>query len=591
METPTTSTTPKNNSCSCQRRRVLQSQPYNIIRQNFQFLSVAMMTVLLLSRSTTSGCMAWISSLPAHMSSSTSHRHRLSSKAIFYNEKLLANRRKYYPTITGRLFSSSQVIQENNSSIKNNSNDTDATATSTAELLAQREQRKRQKAEARKRRRQLIGKAKAMDHGQPGVVTYQIPRNNSTGQYVAASGLPDRTKPFTVLGIESSCDDTGAAIVRSDGVILGEALASQNDIHEEWGGVVPGLARDAHVEQIDGVVETALRRAGLDSVDQVDAIGVTVGPGLEICLRVGATKARELAIQYQKPFVGVHHLEAHILMARLPLEEHNNNLQHESIVLPATLETHASTRTMDFPFLALLVSGGHCQILKCLDVGKYSILGGTYDDSLGEAFDKTARLLGLPVGGGGGPALEKLAKEGDSKAIALPVPLQKRKDCDFSFAGLKTAVRRAAEKLCGAEQNGSVEDLLSHEDKANIAASFQNTAIKHIEQRLERAMKLVDKQQQEAGGVKIRSLAVVGGVAANQELRSRLEAMCERLSEGEGGEDWKMFVPPPRLCTDQGSMSAWAAIERLMVGSSDDPNNQEVYARYPFSLEHENNSS
>ena len=483
---------------------------------------------------------------------------------------------------SSRLFSvdvssSAPPIQEQN----NNQN-----ATEIAQL---REERKQKKAAAKSKRRQLIGLAKAMDHGQPGVVTYRLARETTSAGdsdehesvYAAASGLPDRTKPFTVLGIESSCDDTGAAVIRSDGVILGEALASQHDIHEEWGGVVPGLARDAHVEKIDGIVDLAIQRAGLESVAQVDAIGVTVGPGLEICLRVGATKARELALEHNKPFVGVHHLEAHILMARLPLE---GTSAADQVVIPATSQTHDSSRTMDFPFLALLVSGGHCQILKCLDIGKYSIVGGTLDDSLGEAFDKVARMLGLPVGGGGGPAVEALAKEGDPKSVALPIPLQKRKDCDFSFAGLKTAVRRAAEKMCDTEQDGSVEELLTDKDKANIAASFQHTAIRHIEQRLERAMKMVEQDET----VKIRSLAVVGGVAANQELRSRLEALCARLSEEqETDEDaWKMFVPPPRLCTDQGSMSAWAAVERLMVGSSDDPTHQEVHARYPFSLEH-----
>lgn len=472
-----------------------------------------------------------------------------------------------YQTSSIRLFSSTSPIQQKNAT----------------EVSLLREERKKKKAAAKSKRRKLIGLAKAMDHGQPGVVTYRLPLDSNSGsKYVAASGLPDRTKPFVVLGIESSCDDTGAAVVRSDGVILGEALASQHEIHEEWGGVVPGLARDAHVEQIDSVVDLAIQRAGLDSVAQVDAIGVTVGPGLEICLRVGATKARELAQEHNKPFVGVHHLEAHILMARLPLEDD----QQQQVVIAATGQTHESVRTMDFPFLALLVSGGHCQILKCLDIGKYSIVGGTLDDSLGEAFDKVARLLGLPVGGGGGPAVEALAKKGDPKAVTLPIPLQKRRDCDFSFAGLKTAVRRAAENMCDAGQDGSVEDLLTDEDKANIAASFQNTAIRHIEQRLERAMQAVEGDD----NVKIRSLAVVGGVAANQELRSRLEALCARRSEERGMDEqdaWKMFVPTPRLCTDQGSMSAWAAVERLMVGSSDDPVDQEVYARYPFSLEHE----
>ena len=189
----------------------------------------------------------------------------------------------------------------------------------------------------------------------------------------------------------------------------------------------------------------------------------------------------------------------------------------------------------------------------------------------GEAFDKTARLLGLPVGGGGGPAVEALAKNGDPNSIKLPIPLQKRKDCDFSYAGLKTAVRMATEKLATEKGLESVDDL-DISDKANVAASFQNVAIKHIEQRLKRAM---DNLEENDEGIK--SLAVVGGVAANKELRSRLETIC-----AERTDPWNMFVPPPRLCTDQGSMSAWAAIERLMLGSSDVPDDQEVHARFPF---------
>ncbi|KAL3921786.1 MAG: hypothetical protein SGILL_002564 [Bacillariaceae sp.] len=334
------------------------------------------------------------------------------------------------------------------------------------------------------------------------------------------------------------------AVVRSDGIILGECLASQSHIHEEWGGVVPGLAMAAHEEALDRVIETALKEAGT-TLEKVDAIGVTVGPGLEICLRVGAQRARQLAIEHNKPFVGIHHLEAHIVMARMENKE------------------------LKWPFLALLVSGGHCQLLKCEGVGRYSILGGTLDDSLGECFDKTARLLGLPVGGGGGPAVEALAKEGDfAKAIPLTIPLLKRKDCDFSYAGLKTNVRRAAEKMV-AERGVESALELSREDKADIAASFQNVAIKHLEQRLGRAMQMMEKDD-------IRTLALVGGVAANKELRSRLNELCE--SRG-----WKMMVPPPRLCTDQGAMAAWAAVERLKLGSSDDASNQDVYARYPFS--------
>lgn len=202
---------------------------------------------------------------------------------------------------------------------------------------------------------------------------------------------------------------------------------------------------------------------------------------------------------------------------------------------------------------------------------------------VGEAYDKTARLLGLPVGGGGGPFVERLAQEGNPKAVPLPVPLQKRKhDCDFSYAGLKTAVRAAAEKLVDQRGVASVTDL-PHPDKANLAASFQHVAIRHIEERLVRAMQWTttsSAKQDDANNKdkeQIRTLAVVGGVAANQELRQRLQNICHDAG-------WDMVVPPPRLCTDQGTMSAWAAIERLMVKSSDVADTQQVYARYPFSL-------
>jgi len=173
-----------------------------------------------------------------------------------------------------------------------------------------------------------------------------------------------------------------AAVVRSDGVILGESLASQHDIHENFGGIVPNLARNAHIEKIDSTVQEAIANAGLSSVNDVDAIGVTVGPGLEICLRVGCHNARELAIQYDKPFVGIHHLEAHILMARLGLNL--NDEKKGSFIVPATEQTHEIKVAMEFPFLALLVSGGHCQIMKCIGIGQYSIIGGTIDDSLGK---------------------------------------------------------------------------------------------------------------------------------------------------------------------------------------------------------------
>jgi N6-L-threonylcarbamoyladenine synthase len=230
------------------------------------------------------------------------------------------------------------------------------------------------------------------------------------------------------------------------------------------------------------------------------------------------------------------------------------------------------------------------------------------DDSLGECFDKTARLLGLPVGGGGGPAVEKLARQANINTnndnnddeqqqpqiyddpIKLPIPLQYRKDLDFSYAGLKTAVRRASEKLAVKRGVASVNEL-PDADKANIAASFQNVAIQHIEQRLKYAMNACEDEEEQVDTNTIRTLVVVGGVAANTELRKRLEALCANRADPAGTTSsrqrrrrrpWKMLVPPPALCTDQGAMSAWAGVERLMMASSDDPTDQQVYARFPF---------
>lgn len=252
------------------------------------------------------------------------------------------------------------------------------------------------------------------------VVSYSIrivPPTHTT--LLAASGLPpalasasastpspDAPPLFTVLGIETSCDDTGVAVVRSDGAVLGEALASQHQIHEQWGGVVPGLARDAHAAVIDAMVAEALRKAGMASAAEVDAVGVTVGPGLEICLRVGCETGKALAAAHGKPFVCVHHLEAHCLMARMgapppspvPMPPFEQRAEADS---SAPVEALAA-----FPFLALLVSGGHCMILECRGVGRYRILGGTLDDALGEAYDKAARLLRIGTGAVGGPAME-----------------------------------------------------------------------------------------------------------------------------------------------------------------------------------------
>jgi N6-L-threonylcarbamoyladenine synthase len=235
---------------------------------------------------------------------------------------------------------------------------------------------------SKEKRKKFVGIAKTLDRGQYAVTYSPGGINGSTFQ--AHSGLPNRSQLFTVLGIESSCDDTGAAVVRSDGIILGESLASQHAIHEQYGGVVPSLAKNAHEENVDRVIAEAIERAGLSSVQDVDAIGVTVGPGLEICLRVGCNKARDLALRYNKPFVGVHHLEAHILMARLPVIATTPSLLHPPARDESTVDDMISSHlAVQFPFLALLVSGGHCLLLKCIGIGRYQVLGGTIDDSLG----------------------------------------------------------------------------------------------------------------------------------------------------------------------------------------------------------------
>jgi N6-L-threonylcarbamoyladenine synthase len=267
-----------------------------------------------------------------------------------------------------------------------------------------------------------------------------------------------------VLGIESSCDDTGVSIVRSDGTVLSSVVYSQNDIHEKFGGIVPTLAMEQHKINIDVAVEEAIKKAGIQSLDEVDAIAVTKGPGLEICLRVGLRKAQALARELKKPFVTVHHLEAHCMMARLagaaqptsspveapPSQEVNSGVHFESRV--------------KFPFLVLLGSGGHTSLLLCREMGEYTVLGGTYDDALGEAFDKAARLLGLRGASSGGVAIEQAAAVHKARVAAsnatssrggeggggggggasgrnvaergvLKVPMRDKANCDFSYAG------------------------------------------------------------------------------------------------------------------------------------------------------------
>lgn len=386
-------------------------------------------------------------------------------------------------------------------------------------------------------------------------------RNTASGAaHGSQQSTPHLDGDALVLGIETSCDDTAAAVVSASGTILGQYTSSQNQLHAPYGGIVPRLAAGAHAACVHDVVLQALRRAGLTSAAQLSAVAVTLGPGLAMCLRVGVSKARAVAAEHKLPLVHVHHMEAHALVARLT--------------------AGGLSGTLQFPFLALLVSGGHNMCVLATGVGNYTVLGATLDDALGEAFDKTARLLGLDVGGGGGPALEALAARGDPKRFPFAAPLRSagsdhRDTCEFSFAGLKTAARITIARELGLPQQFSVvggdtaADVAAFAEwseadvqrraaiRADIAASFQATAVAHVAERTRRA--LAWAQRLEPRCVQV---VVAGGVARNQALRAALLEVCTA-----GGAD--LVCPPPQLCTDNGVMVAWAGVERLALGLVD----------------------
>jgi N6-L-threonylcarbamoyladenine synthase len=324
-----------------------------------------------------------------------------------------------------------------------------------------------------------------------------------------------------VLGIESSCDETACAVLAPDGAILAEVLLSQIAEHAAFGGVVPEIAARAHLAALPRLAAACLREAGLGYND-LGAIAATAGPGLIGGLLVGTGFAKGAALAVHQPYLAINHLEAHALTARLPGLEHTQ---------PA------------FPYLLLLLSGGHSQCILVEGVGRYRRLGTTLDDAAGEAFDKTAKLLGLPYPGG--PALEACARTGAPDAYRLPRPLLHRAGCDFSFSGLKTAVAL----LVAAQPSGP----LPAAQAADIAASFQAAVTDILADRLANALALCPAA---------RTVVVAGGVAANAAIRSRLTAMCT--------EQGKAFIAPPlRLCTDNAVMVAWAAIERLRAGFAD----------------------
>ena len=326
---------------------------------------------------------------------------------------------------------------------------------------------------------------------------------------------------MVVLGIETSCDETAAAVVDGERRILADRVLSQVDEHRPFGGIVPEIAARAHLAHLARLVAEALAAAKIDFT-QLDGVAATAGPGLIGGLMVGVTTAKAIAAVHDVPFLAVNHLEGHALTARL-------------------------TDDVAFPYLVLLVSGGHCQLLVVEGVGKYRRLGTTVDDAIGEAFDKAAKMLGLEFPGG--PLVEKEATKGDPERFTLPRPMKGRPGCDFSFSGLKTALRRAIETLPGGEPSAG--------DVADLCAAFQAAVGDVVVDRCTNAIKTF-LELHPCGD----TVVVAGGVAANAALRERLASLARDRGLG-------LVAPPMHLCTDNAVMIAWAGIERLRLGLTD----------------------
>ncbi len=322
-----------------------------------------------------------------------------------------------------------------------------------------------------------------------------------------------------VLGIETTCDETAAALVTTDRRVLAHKLARQEAAHRPYGGVVPEIAARAHVEALGPLIEGAFAEAGVTLAD-VDAVAATAGPGLIGGVIVGLTTAKAIALVHKTPLLAVNHLEAHALTPRL--------------VAPLT-----------FPYCLFLASGGHTQIVAVLGVGQYVRLGTTVDDAIGEAFDKVAKMLGLPYPGG--PQVEQAAAGGDPGRFAFPRPMLGRADANFSLSGLKTAVRNEAERSAPLEP----------QDINDLCAGFQAAVLESTVDRLSVGLSLF---RQQFGPP--RALVAAGGVAANRAIRNALQAVAEKAGT-------PLMVPPPALCTDNGAMIAWAGLERLALGMTD----------------------
>ena len=326
-----------------------------------------------------------------------------------------------------------------------------------------------------------------------------------------------KKKPI-ILGIESSCDETAASLITENeqgiATILSSIVSSQVDVHKEFGGVVPELAARSHIEKIDLITKKAIDESGV-KLEEVDAIATTAGPGLIVCLSVGLSFGKAMAASLGKPFIAVNHLEGHALSPRL-----NSKL--------------------DYPYLLLLISGGHTQFLNVQGLGKYKRLGTTIDDAVGEAFDKTAKLLGIKFPGG--PQIEEYAKKGDPNKYKLPKPILHRGGCNLSFAGLKTAVLRITKQI------------KTDQEKFDLAASFQKT----IEEILYKKSKVAFKEFKNVNGDKANTFVVAGGVAANKRIREVLTTLCEE-------ENFEAIFPPINLCGDNAAMIAMVGLEKYKL--------------------------
>ena len=325
-------------------------------------------------------------------------------------------------------------------------------------------------------------------------------------------------KNLTFLGIETSCDETAASIVRENteglGEILSNVVSSQVDEHKEFGGVVPELAARAHIEKIDLIINEAIKKSKLN-LNDIDGIAATAGPGLIVCLTVGLGTAKAMASSLNKPLIAVNHLEGHALSPKI-------------------------INKISYPYLLLLISGGHTQFLEVKGVGKYKRLGTTIDDALGEAFDKTAKMLGIEFPGG--PKIESYAKMGDENYFKLPKPIINKGGCNLSFAGLKTAVLKIS------------KNINSEKDKFNLAASFQKT----VEDILCEKTKVAMKMFRENNNILNSTFVIAGGVASNERIRNKLKNLSIN-------QNFNPIFPPINLCSDNAAMIAWVGIEKMKL--------------------------